>query len=204
MIKKKKLQNELVSFQDLPCSLATTTVLLQKHSFYLSLIQNSDGNVKHKHVTHSSKKSTCLCVCTGLASLEAALMAPLYLSVYVTKQNKAGNNMPSAHSYCLTTGSLAGGWFFLSDSAWRQPVTPASSTRQLQHHPASQNLQHHPASLAALDTATCHTSGPHHALMLLRCSLALCCDALSQHETCSATQEPWYCRTSSPSHCCCL
>lgn len=58
--KKKKLQNELVSFQDLPCSLATTTVLLQKGSFYLSLTQNSDSKVKHKHVIHSSKKGVCV------------------------------------------------------------------------------------------------------------------------------------------------
>lgn len=117
MIKKKKLQNELVSFQGLPCSLATTTVLFQKGSFYLSLTQNSDSNIKHKHVIRSSKKSVCLWVCMGLASLEAALMAPLYLPVCVTKQNKAGN-MPSDHSYRLTTGSLAGGLFCLSDSAW--------------------------------------------------------------------------------------
>lgn len=126
------------------CSLATTTVLLQKHSFYLSLSQNCDGNVKHKHVTHSSKKSVCLCVCMGLASLEAALMAPLYLSVYVTKQNKEGNNMPSAHSYCLTTGSLAGGWFVSQtghgDSLWHQPA-PLDSSSTIQQAKTSSTIQ---------------------------------------------------------------
>lgn len=80
------------------------------------------------------------CVCTGLASLEAALMAPLYLLVYVTKQNKPGNNMPSDHSYCLTTGSLAGGvsvsQTVRGDSLWHQP-TPLDSTDR-----TSSTIQH--------------------------------------------------------------